>query len=68
MRCSISVVSEVPRSTSMPLNQLNVVLNTYDVVLTRSDHDGFGFVIISSVNKNGSTIGELTGDFFTQQL
>uniref|UniRef100_F1KSV9 Membrane-associated guanylate kinase, WW and PDZ domain-containing protein 1 n=1 Tax=Ascaris suum TaxID=6253 RepID=F1KSV9_ASCSU len=50
---------EVPRSTSMPLNQLNVVLNTYDVVLTRSDHDGFGFVIISSVNKNGSTIGRI---------
>ncbi|KHN86170.1 Membrane-associated guanylate kinase, WW and PDZ domain-containing protein 3 [Toxocara canis] len=50
---------EVSRSASMPLNQLNVVLNTYDVVLTRSDHDGFGFVIISSVNKNGSTIGRI---------
>ncbi|VDK42073.1 unnamed protein product [Anisakis simplex] len=50
---------DVSRSTSMPLNQLNVVLNTYDVVLTRSDQDGFGFVIISSTNKNGSTIGRI---------
>lgn len=53
---------EMPRSTSMPSNQLNRMLPTYDVVLTRTDHDGFGFVIISSVHKNGSTIGRIMDD------
>lgn len=31
---------------------------TYDVVVNRNENEGFGFVIISSVNKAGSTIGE----------
>lgn len=31
---------------------------TYDVVVHRSENEGFGFVIISSVNKVGSTIGK----------
>lgn len=31
---------------------------TYDVVVHRNENEGFGFVIISSVNKIGSTIGE----------
>ncbi|PIO73450.1 PDZ/DHR/GLGF domain protein [Teladorsagia circumcincta] len=31
----------------------------YDVTLTRNDTDGFGFIIISSLNRNGSTIGKL---------
>jgi len=30
----------------------------YDVTVTRRESEGFGFVIISSVNKAGSTIGE----------
>ena len=30
----------------------------YDVTVTRRENEGFGFVIISSVNKAGSTIGE----------
>ncbi|VDM81495.1 unnamed protein product [Strongylus vulgaris] len=29
----------------------------YDVTLSRKDTDGFGFIIISSLNRNGSTIG-----------
>lgn len=29
----------------------------YDVVVKRNDNEGFGFVIISSINKAGSTIG-----------
>jgi hypothetical protein len=29
----------------------------YDVTVTRRESEGFGFVIISSVNKAGSTIG-----------
>lgn len=34
----------------------------YDVTVTRAEHEGFGFVIISSVNKIGSTIGRLIED------
>lgn len=30
----------------------------YDVTVTRRESEGFGFVIISSVNKAGSTIGK----------
>ncbi|XP_052822840.1 membrane-associated guanylate kinase, WW and PDZ domain-containing protein 1 isoform X2 [Octopus bimaculoides] len=33
----------------------------YDVTVTRREHEGFGFVIISSVSKAGSTIGEFIG-------
>jgi hypothetical protein len=29
----------------------------YDVTVTRRENEGFGFVIISSLNKVGSTIG-----------
>ncbi|KAK4872147.1 hypothetical protein RN001_016271 [Aquatica leii] len=35
---------------------------TYDVVVNRNENEGFGFVIISSVNKVGSTIGRLIED------
>ncbi|GAB1597467.1 membrane-associated guanylate kinase, WW and PDZ domain-containing protein 1 isoform X1 [Argonauta hians] len=31
----------------------------YDVTVTRREHEGFGFVIISSVSKAGSTIGRI---------
>ena len=33
----------------------------YDVTVTRNEREGFGFVIISSVTKSGSTIGEFIG-------
>jgi atrophin-1 interacting protein 3 (BAI1-associated protein 1) len=34
--------------------------NTYDVIINRQEHEGFGFVIISSSNQlSGSTIGEI---------
>lgn len=29
----------------------------YDITVTRRENEGFGFVIISSVTKSGSTIG-----------
>ena len=32
-----------------------------DVLLQRSEQEGFGFVILSSNNRVGSTIGELLG-------
>lgn len=36
-----------------------VIPNTYDVIINRQEHEGFGFVIISSSNQSsGSTIGE----------
>ncbi|CAJ0601351.1 unnamed protein product [Cylicocyclus nassatus] len=31
----------------------------YDVTLTRNENDGFGFIIISSLSRNGSTIGQI---------
>lgn len=34
--------------------------NTYDVIINRQEHEGFGFVIISSSNQmTGSTIGKI---------
>ena len=33
----------------------------YDVIVSRRENEGFGFVIISSVTKAGSTIGEFIG-------
>ena len=33
----------------------------YDVTVTRNENEGFGFVIISSVTRAGSTIGEYIG-------
>ncbi|KAL1493343.1 hypothetical protein ABEB36_011415 [Hypothenemus hampei] len=36
--------------------------STYDVTVQRTESEGFGFVIISSVNKIGSTIGRLIED------
>lgn len=31
----------------------------YDVTVTRQENEGFGFVIISSVSRAGSTIGKM---------
>jgi atrophin-1 interacting protein 3 (BAI1-associated protein 1) len=31
----------------------------YNVTVTRRENEGFGFVIISAINKAGSTIGKL---------
>lgn len=37
-----------------------VIPNTYDVIINRQEHEGFGFVIISSSHQqSGSTIGEI---------
>lgn len=45
-------VSSSYETTNMP--------NTYDVIINRQDHEGFGFVIISSSNQmTGSTIGKI---------
>lgn len=44
-------------STSGPHTPVVQNAQTYDVVVHRNENEGFGFVIISSVNKIGSTIG-----------
>ncbi|VDP13765.1 unnamed protein product, partial [Onchocerca flexuosa] len=50
---------DLSRSTSAPINQLNLTSATYDVILNRNHGESFGFVIISSLNNNGSTIGKI---------
>ncbi|PAV61127.1 hypothetical protein WR25_27285 [Diploscapter pachys] len=48
------------RPMSVPVGPSHTKSGEYDVTLQRNDIDGFGFVIISSLNKNGSTIGQIT--------
>lgn len=48
-----------PKNISNPYETTNMP-NTYDVVISRQEHEGFGFVIISSSNQTtGSTIGKI---------
>ncbi|XP_055937343.1 membrane-associated guanylate kinase, WW and PDZ domain-containing protein 1-like isoform X2 [Argiope bruennichi] len=46
---------ENSNSSSKPIN----VTGPYDVTVTRNANEGFGFVIISSKSKSGSTIGRI---------
>lgn len=46
----------------VPAMNLPTYGNTFDVTVNRKENEGFGFVIISSVNKVGSTIGRLIDD------
>ncbi|KFM56561.1 Membrane-associated guanylate kinase, WW and PDZ domain-containing protein 2, partial [Stegodyphus mimosarum] len=47
-------------STESSSNSKHIeTLVPYDVTVTRNANEGFGFVIISSVNKSGSTIGRI---------
>ncbi|XP_014234023.1 membrane-associated guanylate kinase, WW and PDZ domain-containing protein 1-like isoform X3 [Trichogramma pretiosum] len=41
------------------LTGINHIQYPYDVTVTREENEGFGFVLISSVNKAGSTIGRI---------
>ncbi|VDK61353.1 unnamed protein product [Onchocerca ochengi] len=50
---------DLSRSTSTPINQLDITSAIYDVILNRNHGESFGFVIISSLNNNGSTIGRI---------
>jgi atrophin-1 interacting protein 3 (BAI1-associated protein 1) len=46
--------------TSNSTYETAVMPNTYDVIINRQEHEGFGFVIISSSNQQtGSTIGKI---------
>lgn len=50
-----------PPNTSSAYETANMPMpNTYDVIINRQEHEGFGFVIISSSNQmTGSTIGKI---------
>lgn len=50
-----------PPNTSSTYEITNMPMpNTYDVIINRQEHEGFGFVIISSSNQmTGSTIGKI---------
>lgn len=37
----------------------------YDVTVTRQENEGFGFVIISSVSRAGSTIGKMYFEYLS---
>ncbi|XP_060515854.1 membrane-associated guanylate kinase, WW and PDZ domain-containing protein 1 [Cylas formicarius] len=55
--------SQIPASHAGPLVITTAHPGpTYDVTVQRTENEGFGFVIISSVNKIGSTIGRLIED------
>ncbi|CDW55828.1 membrane associated guanylate kinase, WW and PDZ [Trichuris trichiura] len=51
--------TEFPRSISMPLSSSDVRAYPFDVTVVRRENEGFGFVIISSVNRAGSAIGRI---------
>ncbi|XP_066255225.1 membrane-associated guanylate kinase, WW and PDZ domain-containing protein 2 [Euwallacea similis] len=52
----------LPANHAPPLVLASPTGPTYDVTVQRTESEGFGFVIISSVNKIGSTIGRLIED------
>ncbi|CAG9855534.1 unnamed protein product [Phyllotreta striolata] len=54
--------SQMPvNMTLIPANS-HLVSSTHEVTVQRTENEGFGFVIISSANKIGSTIGRLIED------
>uniref|UniRef100_A0A5S6R650 Membrane-associated guanylate kinase, WW and PDZ domain-containing protein 2 n=1 Tax=Trichuris muris TaxID=70415 RepID=A0A5S6R650_TRIMR len=50
---------KLPRSISMPLSSKDARAYPFDVTVVRRENEGFGFVIISSVNRVGSAIGRI---------
>ncbi|KAK0168402.1 hypothetical protein PV327_002205 [Microctonus hyperodae] len=55
IRRRINAQDHLQSSYGRPMN----LQYPYDVTVTRMENEGFGFVIISSVNKAGSTIGRI---------
>lgn len=37
----------------------------FDVTLARSENEGFGFVIVTSMTRSGSHVGEFIGEIFS---
>lgn len=52
-------MQEPMQDSMQPYNRSMHMQYPYDVTVTRMENEGFGFVIISSINKAGSTIGRI---------
>ncbi|XP_012151608.1 membrane-associated guanylate kinase, WW and PDZ domain-containing protein 1 isoform X2 [Megachile rotundata] len=59
IRRRINTQDHLPENLQTPYNRQMNLQYPYDVTVTRMENEGFGFVIISSVNKAGSTIGRI---------
>jgi hypothetical protein len=55
----INVNNISPNSSSLNGININGVMYPYTITLFRNGSEGFGFVIISTLNKNGPSIGKL---------
>ncbi|CAI4227941.1 unnamed protein product [Auanema sp. JU1783] len=57
--------SEIPQNQQVHpaeqnhLHSIGLSGDEFDVILNRQDSDGFGFIILSSLHRNGSTIGQI---------
>lgn len=52
---------KVPNPNIMGMTQPNPIQYPYDVIVSRNENEGFGFVIISASNQYyGSTIGTIS--------
>ncbi|XP_012282219.1 membrane-associated guanylate kinase, WW and PDZ domain-containing protein 1 isoform X2 [Orussus abietinus] len=59
IRRRINTQEHLQENLSTPYSRQLNIQYPYDVTVTRMENEGFGFVIISSVNKAGSTIGRI---------
>ena len=59
-RVSLTLRRRLPHHPSDMHNRSMEIQFPYDITVTRRENEGFGFVIISSVTKSGSTIGKYT--------
>ncbi|XP_071514432.1 uncharacterized protein [Panulirus ornatus] len=57
-RVTLTLRRRTPNPTELHNRSLDMQF-PYDVTVTRRENEGFGFVIISSVTKSGSTIGRI---------
>ena len=55
--CSVFIA--IPESYRDGVGQPGPSIYPYDVTVSRLENEGFGFVIISSVSRAGSTIGRI---------
>ena len=64
----IQTLTLFPRCVSDVTANSHGTTYPYDVTVTRRETEGFGFVIISSVTKSGSTLGEFIGTYSRRGL
>lgn len=51
-----STPPQYTQDTQQPLQQTSP--QPYDVIVNRREHEGFGFIIVSSLSKVGAVVGE----------